>query len=337
MIGLGIVIWLKRRRDGYQSANARRNAGILRVATYATVLSVGFGVWGIRSAKAELADKALDIGKDLAAIADVMGEATELNLNGQRVHIGTGISSSSLADVLGQYEKRCGEGGSTFADLAHAVGTPDGVPDAKHPNTLSTAGVSRREKPGEGVVFCAVSAKHAERQAVDVFEEFAASHNLGVFGQVRYAYVKALANGRTQMMTMWTDESFDLDALVPDPGKEAPGKDSELMPRPTNARRLLSAEVTGTPYAVRIYESRTSSADITKFYSDFAAAHEFIAVVDKPGDHADDASNVERIAFEKDGVMLVVVAQQSAGGGSVVTVAEVGAAGHGVGSRQGAR
>ena len=68
---------------------ASRMAGALRVATYlAAVSACGLGVT-MRSAKADVAEEQITLGRDLAPLADLLQGERTVFVNGERAHVAT--------------------------------------------------------------------------------------------------------------------------------------------------------------------------------------------------------------------------------------------------------
>jgi hypothetical protein len=92
--------------------------------------------------------------------------------------------------------------------------------------------------------------------------QFATSGDLGKVGLLRYAYAKRTSAGRTHVITSWTDGAFHVFNLAPVDGSEPPGSDPPHVTRPKGAKRLLSAEIEGTPHSVRVYDCPSQAAHV---------------------------------------------------------------------------
>jgi hypothetical protein len=343
MLGVGIIVWLKAKRDGYSSKTSKRRQSIGRVFAYGTVVSVAFAACGVRSARAELADKALVAGRELAAAADVAHDVKRIRMNGEVLNLGNGISTKSIKEVLDQYESFCGAEGNLFGDLKRMLDPKD---DSIKLRTV--AGTSRKENAEEGVVFCAHRSPDVKTSALDAVEEFATTLNLGALGQIRYVYAHKLPSGTTQVTTLWTDGSFNIQSLVPSDGKDSPGADSPYFPRPLDSRRLFAFEIEGTAYGSRVYESNASPDAVIKDFVKFSDGNGFAAIrepgangerpAQAPGAAASATSNElaqpaestsaeqpTHMAFLRDGVIVLVAAERHANGKTSVAVGEIGA------------
>ena len=106
------------------------------------------------------------------------------------------------------------------------------------------------------------------------------------------------------MLTVWTDGSFKVTAMVPPTeGADAPGADSVNISRPPNSVRYLSASAEGRPHGIRVYESKASSKEILAGYEKDMVAKGYEQVF--VGEDAPQARY-----FSRGGVDVVVVADQ---------------------------
>jgi hypothetical protein len=85
-------------------------------------------------------------------------------------------------------------------------------------------------------------------------------------------------------VTMWADRGLDIRAMFPSAG-DAAGTDSDVLPRPPGARRILSAHAEGLPYGVRLYDTGENADKVRAFYDSWMAAHGFekVKAGDRPG------------------------------------------------------
>lgn len=100
---------------------------------------------------------------------------------------------------------------------------------------------------------------------------------------------------------------------------DAPGSDSALVPRPAGARRLLSAEVARTSYGVRVYASPRPVAEVLAGYDASMNQLGFTLL-------ADQRNEGER-GYLRGGFVVIVTVERGRDGGSVASVAELGAGG----------
>jgi hypothetical protein len=132
---------------------------------------------------------------------------------------------------------------------------------------------------------------------------------------MRYAYAKKTPDG-THVLVAWTDEHYSFASLAAEDGHDAPGTDSAIVPRPAGARRLLSAEIAGTQYSVRVFESARPVADVTAEYDAAMKKLGFTPLADK--------KNPNESGFLRGGFVVTVVVEPGEHGGAVASVAELG-------------
>jgi hypothetical protein len=176
-------------------------------------------------------------------------------------------------------------------------------------------GTQRAGDDDEGVVLCLVGSQSSGRELAAAFESFARTSDLGALGKMRYAYATRTASG-THVLAAWTGEHFAFGALAPAGAGDAPGTDSPLVPRPRGARRLLSAEVARSSYAVRVYQSTQTAEQTIAGYDDAMNASGFQRLADeqRPGERG----------YLRGGLVVIVTVERH-GDGAVASVAELGA------------
>lgn len=261
MIGLSMWVVLAQRARGYDARRARRNAGIKRVVAYALAVSLLLGLGALHRARAATAEAIRGVGRDLAALSDVLTEPRELRLNGESIHVSSSATGASVKEALDRFEAHC---------------------------ESSPTGAYRSGDDDEGAVACGVD-------------------------RMRYVYVKKTAGG-THVLAAWTDRPFRAEALVAPNDGDAPGTDSAAVPRPPHGRRLLTAEIQGTRYAVRVYTTSDAAADVLATYDATMAERGWQRL-------ASDAHPSER-SYVRDGVVVTMVVAKSEHG-TAVTIAEM--------------
>ena len=121
------------------------------------------------------------------------------------------------------------------------------------------------------------------------------SGNLAEAGLLRYVFAERTDSGCTHVIAAWTDGAFNVYSLLPDAGKDAPGSDPANAPRPPSAQRILTADIEGVPYGVRLYDSSASPPQVLATY-DAAPLHPDDLIVDS-GDFTPEEA-ADRIAAE---------------------------------------
>ncbi|MFT3774350.1 MAG: hypothetical protein QM820_54005 [Minicystis sp.] len=129
-------------------------------------------------------------------------------------------------------------------------------------------------------------------------------------------FAQKTKTGRTHVVAAWTEGSFNVYALLPEAGKDAPGSDPQHAPRPPNAQRILSADIEGVPYAVRIYDTSASPADVVKVYDAEMAGRGWAPAFGVPGE------GPEQRAFTRPGADLIVITNRD-GDRTLVSLVEM--------------
>ena len=110
-------------------------------------------------------------------------------------------------------------------------------------------------------------------------KRFSRTRDLSELGKLRYSFVEMSAQGQAHVVTLWTDSALNLATLFPETG-DAAGTDSAVLPRLPGARRTLSANAEGVPYAVRTYATAQSAVGVQRFYDSWMAEHGWQAAHD---------------------------------------------------------
>lgn len=290
--------------------------GLLRVAVYLLVVLCVSSVLAGRSAMAGVSEKALVTGRQLDKLQEFASGAERLMLNGQAINIGSATSTLDLEQVLDRFEGVCKQDST----LAHDFRDVDAL---LHDEALTNFakkrnfGVLREQSMDDGVVACATrNPENGNRSTLDGFRKFAESWDVADVGLLRYVYARRLENGRTHVLTVWTDGSFKLDAMSPEDGKDAPGTDPQNVPRPADSVRYLTAAAEGRPHSVRIYESKHSAQKVLESYESEMPKRGWT-----PIDTGDGAPQSRY--FERNGVDMQIVVEPS-GDRSMVSMLETG-------------
>jgi hypothetical protein len=258
--------WLSKLRDADESKaeNAKRVRGSLRVAGYCTVvLGVCSVIW-VRNAKAEYTNTTLQFGKEMAELTKGrQQEVTKLIFNGQAMYLGSTTSNENPKAVLDRMETYCkanpGQPGADWKDVEKRAADVDDNADIH-------AGFLRTEEGDRGMVSCFVKSANMKPTAMEAFETFFTTGELGALGELRYTYVARGESGQTLVLTAWTDSKFNLLSMMGEDGKDAPGQDFPEVPRYPNGTRVLSAYPEGMAYGVNVYKTPDSQAKVLAFY-----------------------------------------------------------------------
>jgi hypothetical protein len=312
---------MKKKKDSYQPAKARRSAGIKRVIAYAFGMTAVIGTCSLHSAKADIAESSMALGREMIPLADLLHENNKLSLNGQPVFVSTGTTKQSMKTVLDRYEDHCRSHNAAFAEAWKDVPElfdKNKVPVSKEAAQLTGMGIVRHENAKEGVVMCLVRDENVTFR--ESMKEFGKTHDLGKIGRLRYAYVTPQPKtGASFVMTAWTEGKFDLSKFVPEGKNDAFGTDSPDYPRPPSSQRMLSANLDGTPYGVRIYGSASEPKAVIDFYDQ---------QMDTAGWQVIAPPNAEKFGriYMKGNVEVALASAKNSDGNTVVSLGEMGVA-----------
>jgi hypothetical protein len=270
MWALSLLLALRSRRF---HAFKRHFFGSLRVAAYVSV--VGGLTLGVLSARAnaKLREQSLSLSQELLPIADLLQDATALRLNGEVINFSmTVVENTNVRRVLDRVQAQCEKNPGPLAQQSLALlnGLPKALPgSAAVSELMSKLVVTRQESDGQGAVLCFTGDGSPPDPAFA--ENFAKTQDLGALGKLRYVMAGQGSAAQheqhtTRVISLWTEGQFRLESLAPPESGDAPGSDSALLPRPPKSARIFSAETVGAPYAVRIYETDASAAEVLAFY-----------------------------------------------------------------------
>ncbi len=299
--------------------------GAVRVLVYGTVVAAGLFAYSYRSAKADIGKSSIQVGRDLAQVADLLQETAQIRLNGQPVFVASAVTQEPVGRVLDRFDEHCaaspGALGDAWKSLSKAGKTLDPKTDPRA-SAFITAGIVRHETKREGVVLCLVKGTETRPTFTEAARAFTKTHDLGALGKLRYAYAQVTPQGNTLVLTVWTEDRFDLSAVFPAEG-EAPGRDPEGIPRPPDSKRLMSIDVAGTPFGTFVYRSTEEPAKLVSFY-DGELGKQGWTILDP--DAATGAAQTGRgHGYMKDGAQLMVAVGKDDSGSTILSIGELAA------------
>ncbi|MEO6420275.1 MAG: hypothetical protein ABIP39_12740 [Polyangiaceae bacterium] len=278
----------------------------------AAVFAVATGC-SIHSAKAAIGEQQLELGRDLLPLAEFLQESKVLEINGQRAHIASTSVQGDLSAVLDRYEAHCLGAKSVLSEGWKLAKEEDRhEAEAK----LLKLTVSREEKEDEGTVACVVKGARSAKSFTEAAQTFAKSGDFGAFGKLRYVYAKRGSGGSTFVMTVWTDDTFELGKMLPQPGQDVAGGDLAEVPRPPQSQRIFVTALSGAPFSTRVYQSAAKPEAALAFYDDAMKASGWI---DGTTDHAGSGR-----VYLKNGTEIVVATRVDDRGQTSIAIAEVG-------------
>ncbi|MBX3224953.1 MAG: hypothetical protein KF795_30835 [Labilithrix sp.] len=281
---------------------------MLRLAAYFFVVLLVFGALGSRRAHAEYKDKTLAFGRQMLDIAKGSNQqVTNIVFNGQKIHLGSAVSQDGAADVLGRYEDYCkGNAGQQPTDALFASGEPKGgdkSTPARDQVEIERTGFVRTGDDNEGAVFCFAKGTESKQTIDQAFDAFMLTGEVGAFGDLRYAFASKGADGKTLVITAWTDSQFNLWDMIGDKDQDVPGNDFPEIPRVPNSVRAISAHAEGTGYAINVYKTTEPSARTLAFFDDKMKSTGWVAYDPELTEKTD---GTEGRAYLKQGVVVTV-------------------------------
>lgn len=329
MSAFSILMWWKTRN--FDPKMAARAKGMVRVGAYASVLVGAMLAISVNSAKANVAERAVGLGRDLQPFASMLQDTNKLRLNGEALWVSKGVTSESLTQVLDRYEEGCRAGGGSVFEEAYKEAKGDAPASAAPPSKPSKPsagkssvfdvkklGVFREEDDKDGTVMCIVRGPNTPASPLDALQAFTDSEDLGKLGRLRYAYAHKDSSGKVDVLTIWTDDTFKFSSIFPsEKTGDTGGRDPVLTSRPPDSHRLLSIELVGTAYSAHVYRTSTSVLEVTKHYDDEFHERGWMGV----GALIDGAQG---IGYTKDGLQVVLHIEREEDGYTSVGIAELG-------------
>ncbi|MFT3928082.1 MAG: hypothetical protein QM778_36475 [Myxococcales bacterium] len=233
-----------------------------------------------------------------------------LLVNGARLVLATGRSEQPLSAMLDHFQAHCRAESGGLHQAARAV-----YRSARKDLPSLIDGVLRVEEEKEGLVAClALGAKLSPRELLARLERFGEHADLQELGGLRVVRVRRVDEGSFFVAT-WNEGPLPLADMFPEQG-DSPGDEPPDVPRPRQARRLLSAWQEGRPSGVYVYS--VSAARDAVFES-------YVAELERGGWRLQDASSLvggvpfHGAAFAR-GSQGLVVHTQADGEGTLISV-----------------
>jgi hypothetical protein len=242
---------------------------ILRVLGVALLLPTLGGVTLYTHARAKIDEHLLSAGAEMMKLS---GEGTlsreqTLTLNGAAFHMRSGSTHQSVAAVVEHFAAACrGASGNLRQQIDPLAASHR--PSTSHSGMLD--GVLKEASAHQGYVACFdVGETHVAIDALaERMQRFAQTTDLSEIGDLRYVYVTGNARS-TSYLSIWTDGKLPLASMFPE-HSDAPGSDLPNVPRPSGARRALSAYGSETGSQVALYERAADSELLSKSAQTYA-------------------------------------------------------------------
>jgi len=320
MIYLAFRILMRRRAQ--PSRFQERLDGVIRVVVCVTLVSLGLSALTLRKSWAKAGDSGLQMGSHLLDLKDVLGPRQAVTVNGVTVYVGSKHVELSLNEALDRFERHCTDhdGGFTreFAALPldQQVELAPYVKDARHLGTIRS-----QHDTTEGLIACVAMPEGASgfRGLAERAQVFVETGDLASIGELRYAFARRGKASGTDVLTMWTEGPFNISNFLFSDG-DAPGRDTPDVPRPDGSLRFFSADVRGSPYALRLFSTRQPASEVVQKY-DVDLPHR--GWLPLPTTNVEDEATFVRV-FTKDNA-AVFLSAQSDKAETVLQIVELGA------------
>lgn len=303
----------------WQAWHATKLARWVRLGTFLMV-ALGGTTWLIvHRTEAQLSDDLMGAGSALMRFtdADDADGPRVINVNGERVHVASGSSEETLAEVMDAFEAICLERDGDFTEQLHALAAerPAGAGatflEEFHPVFRSNHGDER------GVVACLDlgDSRRTPEDILDSYDRFQENGDLHEIGDIRYLFAQRAGEHRTHFVSLWTEGSFHPDHVLPG-NSDAPGDDLAGLPRPPRSRRTLAAFQEGREDRFVMYEgSSMTEWELEAWYHDELEAQGW-TLTDVPEEEGRDARLV--LAMREGRQLYVTLDTDEFGDGSAI-------------------
>ena len=244
-----------------------RRRAWLRLLGYVAVVQLA-AAWTVVTLVRARVDEALLRAGALVmeyAGASYQQEPRTLLLNGARIGLSVGVSERPVSDVLDHFERDCRQRSGQLAEQLHEAMNRAGEAGSEVAHHgMWPDPVVRAEEAERGVVAClelgdaTLSMEELSRRASALL----LTGDLSQVGGLRLATVER-GDNQTVFVTTWSDGPIDTPSMFPTEG-DAPGFDMSGVPRPANARRVLSAREAGQAKAFNAYAVSGQPLDETR-------------------------------------------------------------------------
>lgn len=235
----------------------KRVWGFLRVVGVAMVLLALGVTLTARSASAHLVESMRGLGDQITRLHELRPHSAprRLVLNGLGLRVMTASTPLEIDEALDRFQSLC----HSVVEVDLPATVRQRLAEQSRGAGLDSTGVIRRQAEHEGFLAC-INLDHTTdgEGLLARLKAFGATGNLRSLGQFRYALARRQADVTTLVM-FWTEGDARLGEMFPREG-DAPGRDLVAVPRPPEARRILSGFEEGLPYGFAVYEAAAAAS-----------------------------------------------------------------------------
>jgi hypothetical protein len=319
----------------FKGARRTRWAGVARVAAYLALVNLGISYLLMRSAFAG-AEKAVQrLGSQLTSqlSSKVLGQPQAVSVNGQLLFLAAKETELSVKGVLDQFDAHCeAHSGGLREEFEKIPGfdqrklaLPEGMRDPGRIGIIRSDAGQASDSETEAHLVCIAQPQSGGGLVglITRVKEFMATGDASRIGDMRYVAARKQANGKTQVIAIWTEGKFDIEAMFPDQG-DAPGTDAPNFPRPPHAVRSFSAVVPNHPYAVRFYDSSEPPAQVLGFYDKALTLAGWTTQPSSMTEVGPELHGADVRAFSRRGRAMLIATHEDGPGQTGVSVIELG-------------
>jgi hypothetical protein len=240
-------------REGLFRRALRLVPKLLRVSVFVVVVWVLAIFFAAHRVEAEVQEIMLGLGAEMMQMPDAQdGRVRQMRFNGTPIQFRTSRVDQPLADVLDFFEQRCQERDGRIAEQLEELMARNGESGEADPSDLD--GTLRFDTSERGYVACLDMGEERQdhEDLIGRIGSFLDSGDLSEVGHMRYLFAQRADEEGTFMVSIFSDQPVRLFDIFPTEG-DAPGSDPVDIPRPPEARRLLSAFEEGRPYGMFVY------------------------------------------------------------------------------------
>ncbi len=312
-----------------------RWAGVARVALYLMLVNFGITYLLMRSAYAGAEKTVRRLGDELTKElgAKLIGEPQGVSVNGQLMFLAAKETDLSVKAVLDQFDASCvAHSGGLREEFEKMPGfdlrklsLPAEMRDPGRIGVIRSDSDEPSDSEAEAHLVCIAQPEGTNGVAgvVAHVNEFLKSGDLSHIGEMRYVKARKLPNGKSQVIAIWTEGAFNIEAMFPDQG-DVPGTDTPGIPRPPSSQRRLSAVVPDHPYALRSYDVAEPRADVLAFYDQSLVAAGWEQRPAAMGETEPELKPADARVFTRDGRALLVAASEDGPRETGLTIIELG-------------
>ncbi len=239
---------------------------VLRVCCFFAVVGGLLLYVDYRVARAAVMDRLLGFGERMAPYLDDARDVEaprQMRINGVRLHFAAGHTEHP-PEMVGQWYQGRYQG----QDRNDAV---DGMTKELTRKGAWPRGANLREthfgdSERGGLVALDYGHPSTTRELADRLIRFVKSGKLDELGRMSYVYYERSPSGGTRYLTVWSDETFDLNRLIGKNGGDAEGADIDGVPRYPGTTRLMSADEVGRVERLVTYAGPGSPQTAAMFY-----------------------------------------------------------------------